>query len=236
MHLLILLIIIASVASTPIIMTVLVHNSPISQARFASFRRQAVDFGLPYDYVNATRALVPEQRHRSLNIAYLAMLDRLQHSGYDRGILCEDDTKFHTNFTTELALSEAAAGDYTILGLCSLFVWAKQFPYTGKHRIDAAQPITGTETDPTGRVFLHWPRFVHWRPVNNDQIWSGAPMCILIKNRPDIINRIQRHILNDIDGSLDGLIRTIQFVDSQMKMLAYPQLCIEDEHGGKVSH
>ncbi len=130
----ILLVNVALVCASHVMMTTLVHNSPVGQVRFENYKLQAEKFGFPFDYINVTKVSSATHRYRSLNIAYLALLDRFQFSGYEKGILCEDDTEFIPNFAEELALTEAAAGDFSILGLCSLFIWSKHDPYTGIHQ------------------------------------------------------------------------------------------------------
>ncbi len=66
-------------------------------------------------------------------------------------------------------------------------------------------------------------------------IWSGAPMCILIRNDKSTINRIQRKIIQHFDTNLDLIIREVHVEDPRMKMVALPQLCKENEQNGKVS-
>lgn len=222
-------------AHNRIVMTMLVHDSDTSQRRFKHFQDQIQQFGFAFDYVNASSVKMNENRKRSINIGYLALLDRFQNSGFASGILCEDDTQFHPHFIAELNQTETAAGDFTVLGLCNLFMWTRHHSYSGIYAYAVTQSIKNYLTDPTGRIFTQWPQLSQPYPLHGTYVWPGTPVCILIKNEPSVITKLQHGILTQINEPIDIILRNVMLMDPRMKLVAEPQLCSENEQGSRVT-
>lgn len=211
----------------------LVQGNRASELRIDRFRKQMDSFGIPFEHVIGQKSR--SDRIININTDWINMLEKLKHSDYEQGILCDDDTEFHPNFIHELELGIQAAGNYSILTLCAGNLWGR---ITGRNNPIGAlafdDELTNNETDPAGRVYLQWPRFKTRIFYNSDAIWPGAPLCHLIKNDPQVISMVQDAFRSQIRMPSDYIMRNVAIVNPSMKALAYPQLCRENEFDGKV--
>lgn len=213
-----------------IVLRQLVVDSHISHLRFNNFKYQMAQFQINHHIIYTRK---DSRRLMSLNKDYLAMIEYLNSTQYMYGIISEDDTYFHPQFPTQLIETINAAGPFDILSLCNGNLWGRVK--------GAAEPfgtlvlddeIMNNDTDPTGRIYKEWPRFRNRTVLGSNIIWPGSPVCLLILNRPHILNYIHKYIVNIISAPPDLIFRNMVLdMNISMKITAYPQLCIEWELG-----
>jgi hypothetical protein len=207
----------------------LVQGNHVSEARFANFKAQMKHFKIPYEVVIGRKY---SNRLEGLNNDLLNMVAKLRSSNYEQGIICEDDAHFHPNFVDELDKTVKAAGNYTILALCTGNLWGRVTgPKEPFGTLVYDDPIINDETDPTGRVYRQWPRFKTRFTHGSHAIWPGAPMCVLVRNQPAVLDSITAKIRKSMLLPPDLYMRDLAIATPTMKMVAFPQLCRELELG-----
>ena len=217
----------------------LVEGSPVSSSRFANFERQMEEFEIPYEYVIGTHARVKvphTARLEALNQDYLNMIKILRDSDYDNGLICEDDAYYHPNFPVELNKTINAAmasGGYDILDLCSQYlIGTPPPPHLPFGTLYYQRKMDNVPMDPTGRMFLEWPRFTHNDDGHGNHImWPGGPVCLLVRNQARVLNQWEAKIRRLMHRPPDMILRDLVTEMPGLRMVAQPQLCREIELG-----
>ena len=158
-------------------------------------------------------------------------LELFKKSGFEYGVICDDDFHPHDNFLTELQKTVDLLPDsWRSLHLCPGYFWGRRFRRcTNAGKFDPEGDVSDLSYHTSGRFFVDCdPKTLYKRFM-----WLGGPIAVLV-NKSTIDSFIEDYDRMYADKPEPNDVLFVRMLTDSDFICREPQLGFENEQGGST--